>query len=81
MPVGFGGSTPSVMSTVPARSIVPTIPTANRTTSVGGSHRHRGDGTDPVGNRARNRGTGATATRKIQLFSQTATWPNGKRAG
>ena len=51
------------------------------TTSVLGSHRHRGDGTVPVGNRARNSGTGATATRKIQLFSQTATWPNGSPPG
>src|SRR6185503_17186858 len=80
-PVGFVGSTPSVMSTVPARSIDPTIPIASRTTSVLGSHRHRGDGTVPVGNRARNNGTGPTATRKIQLFNQTATWPNGSAPG
>ena len=81
MPVGFDGSTPSVMSTFPARSIDPTIPTANRTTSVRGSHRHRGDATAPVGNSARNNATGATAAMKIQLLSQTATWPNGSAPG
>ncbi len=80
MPAGFCGVTPSVTSIAPGRNIDASIRTARHPSSVGGSHRHLGDATCPVGKRARIIGT-APIVMNSQLFNQAAQIPKGSSPG
>jgi hypothetical protein len=71
---------PSVTSIGPGRNIDASIRTARQSSSAGGSHRHLGDATCPVGKRARIIGTAPTVMNN-QVFNQAAQTPNGRSPG
>src|SRR5438094_2860471 len=79
-PSGFAGWVVGVTSMTPGRNITASIRSTKHVISAPGNQRQARDGSRPVGNSSKIKGT-TPATRKDQLFIQAAAVPNRSEPG